>query len=343
MPGCSRACARPSPTTPARSRRSRRSISASRRRAPCWTARPSRRRRSASSSPATMAQASFDAYMLPRHIGLYAGVPMAVPAHLVQRICGTGIEVLLQACDAVSHRGVDVALCVGAESMSRNPVAAYTHRSGFRMGQVEFKDFLWEALLDPAAGVTHGRHGGEPCAPIPDFARRGRRLRRAQFCARRRRAAKRLLRRRNRPGGERSLRTRRLPAARHQARPQYQAMSQPTRMSARPRSRLWRKFARLSAACRPAATVRPWSTAPPPALVCTGAYATSHGRTPLARLIGAGVAVGCPPEIMGIGPVPAIRALLRAHRPRTRRHRPHRDQRSVRRAGDRLRPRARPR
>ena len=34
--------------------------------------------------------------------------------------------------------------------MSRNPIAAYTHRGGFRMGQVEFKDFLWEALLDPA-------------------------------------------------------------------------------------------------------------------------------------------------------------------------------------------------
>ena len=40
--------------------------------------------------------------------------------------------------------------------MSRNPVAAFTHRSGFRMGQVEFKDFLWEALLDTAPGVTMG-------------------------------------------------------------------------------------------------------------------------------------------------------------------------------------------
>ena len=40
--------------------------------------------------------------------------------------------------------------------MSRNPVAAYTHRGGFRMGQVEFKDFLWEALLDPSCDVTMG-------------------------------------------------------------------------------------------------------------------------------------------------------------------------------------------
>jgi acetyl-CoA C-acetyltransferase len=103
-----------------------------------------------------MAQASFDAFMLPRHIGLYAGVPIEVPAHLVQRVCGTGIEVLWQAADAVSLGRTELALCVGTESMSRNPIAAYTHRAGFRLGQVEFKDFLWEALRDPAANVTMG-------------------------------------------------------------------------------------------------------------------------------------------------------------------------------------------
>jgi acetyl-CoA C-acetyltransferase len=104
----------------------------------------------------SMAQASFDAYMLPRHIGLYSGVPTATPAHLVQRVCGTGIEVLAQAADAVSLQRAELALCVGAESMSRNPVAAFTHRGGFRMGQIEFKDFLWESLRDTGAEVTMG-------------------------------------------------------------------------------------------------------------------------------------------------------------------------------------------
>src|SRR5262247_1007437 len=104
----------------------------------------------------SMAQASFDAYMLPRHIGLYAGVPVEVPAYQVQRVCGTGIEVIMQGSDAVSLGRSELALCVGAESMSRNPIAAYTHRSGFRLGQVEFKDFLWEALMDTAPGCTMG-------------------------------------------------------------------------------------------------------------------------------------------------------------------------------------------
>src|SRR5271169_2434322 len=105
----------------------------------------------------SVAQASFDAYVLPRHIGIYSGVPLDRPALLVQRVCGTGIEAISQAADAISLKKIELGLCVGAESMSRNPIAAYTHRSGFRMGQVEFKDFLWEALLDPAPGITMGQ------------------------------------------------------------------------------------------------------------------------------------------------------------------------------------------
>ena len=103
----------------------------------------------------SMAQASFDTYCLPRHVGLYSGVPIEVPAHMVQRVCGTGFEILMQAADFISHKGIDLALCVGAESMSRNPVASYTMR-GFRMGQPEMKDFLWEALMDPAPQMTMG-------------------------------------------------------------------------------------------------------------------------------------------------------------------------------------------
>ncbi|URM26017.1 thiolase family protein [Pseudomonas frederiksbergensis] len=101
----------------------------------------------------SMAQASFDAYLLPRHIGLYSGVPQETPALGVQRICATGFELLRQAARQLDD-GVQLALCVAAESMSRNPIAAYTHRDGFRLGAgVEFKDFLWEALYDPAPGV----------------------------------------------------------------------------------------------------------------------------------------------------------------------------------------------
>ena len=80
-----------------------------------------------------VAQASYDAYVLPRHIGLYSGVPLETPAALVQRVCGTGFELIRQAADAIRLGQTGLALCVGTESMTRNPIAAYTHRGGFRM------------------------------------------------------------------------------------------------------------------------------------------------------------------------------------------------------------------
>src|SRR5262249_53342518 len=104
-----------------------------------------------------MAQASFDTYVLPRHISIYSGVPIEVPCHLTQRVCGTGIEVLLQAADLVKLGKASLVLGVGTESMSRNPIAAYTHRGGFRLGQVEFKDFLLESLLDTCPDATMGQ------------------------------------------------------------------------------------------------------------------------------------------------------------------------------------------
>src|SRR5919108_4052981 len=41
---------------------------------------------------ASVAQTSFDAFFIARHIGLYAGLPIGVPALLVQRLCTSGFE-----------------------------------------------------------------------------------------------------------------------------------------------------------------------------------------------------------------------------------------------------------
>src|SRR5262249_11845378 len=41
----------------------------------------------------SMAQASFDTYCLPRHVGLYSRVPIAGPAPMVQPGCGTRLQV----------------------------------------------------------------------------------------------------------------------------------------------------------------------------------------------------------------------------------------------------------
>lgn len=103
----------------------------------------------------SMAPGDFDQFYLPRHIGLYAGVPLEAPAMMVQRICGTGFELFRQAGQQISAGGTGTVMLVGTESMSRNPIAAFEHRQGFRLGApIGFKDYMWEALNDPACGIS---------------------------------------------------------------------------------------------------------------------------------------------------------------------------------------------
>ncbi len=105
---------------------------------------------------ANVTQSSFDAIYLPRHVGLYCGVPRAAPASLVQRICGSGIETVILATEQVILNKAEVILTGGAENMSLNPTVCYGNRLGYELGQVNFIDLLWESLLDPASGCTMG-------------------------------------------------------------------------------------------------------------------------------------------------------------------------------------------
>jgi len=99
-----------------------------------------------------MAPGGFDQFYVARHVGLYSGVPQWVPALNVQRICGTGFELFRQAGEQIATGAATLALLVGTESMTRNPIAAFDHRGGFRLGApIGFKDYMWEALTDPAA------------------------------------------------------------------------------------------------------------------------------------------------------------------------------------------------
>ncbi len=98
-----------------------------------------------------IAQCSEDAFFLPRHIGLYAGAKLGVPALLSQRICGSGIEIIAQACEQIGMGKGDCILSVGTETMSRMPLVSFTARTGFALGRPEYSDMLWEALNDTAA------------------------------------------------------------------------------------------------------------------------------------------------------------------------------------------------
>jgi acetyl-CoA C-acetyltransferase len=258
----------------------------------------------------SVAQASFDAYMLPRHIGLYSGVPIDRPAHLVQRVCGTGVEAISQAADAITLGKIDLGLCVGAESMSRNPVAAFTHRGGFRMGQVEFKDFLWEALLDTAPGVTMG-HTAELTAKKYGITREDADRFAASSFARAVTAQKACflsgeivplvsenfeLQGYNTRGIRLSKGAEKLDADTHIRPSSFETLA-----------KIPPAFGGVQTGGNSSAIVDGAAAA----LVGSGAYAKSHNKQPLAR-IAAVATVGVPPEIMAIAPAPAIRKLLDA-------------------------------
>ncbi len=100
---------------------------------------------------ANIGQASADSFFLPRHISLYAGVPQTSSALMVQRICGSGIEVLGQAAEQIALGKAKLILGCGTDTMSRFPLASYSSRQGFALGKPDFIDLLWEALNDTAA------------------------------------------------------------------------------------------------------------------------------------------------------------------------------------------------
>ena len=192
--------------------------------------------------------------------------------------------------------------------MSRNPIAAFTHRGGFRMGQVEFKDFLWEALLDTAAGVSHGPHRGKHSAKIQNHPRRSRPFRRIQFP--RALAAQKVafslgeivpvvnetfeLEGYNPRGIRLSNKVETLTTDTHIRPSSYETLAK-----IRP------AFGGVQTGGNSSAIVDGAAAA----LVGSGAYAKSRGKQPLASVV-AVATVGVPPEIMSIAPAPAIRKLL---------------------------------
>ncbi|HLF65123.1 MAG TPA: thiolase family protein [Saprospiraceae bacterium] len=105
---------------------------------------------------ANIGQSSGDAYFLPRHIGLFSGLPVEVPALMVQRICGSGFETLIAGAEQITLGKADSVLCTGTENMSLSPTVSFGNRMGYPLGRPVFKDMLWEALDDTAAGYPMG-------------------------------------------------------------------------------------------------------------------------------------------------------------------------------------------
>jgi acetyl-CoA C-acetyltransferase len=94
-----------------------------------------------------------------RQIALKAGLPHSVPGQTLNRVCGSGLQALVSAIQAIKAGDGQLYIAGGVESMSRAPYLVPNARSGYRFGDGQFLDsILSEGLTDPthkyAMGVT---------------------------------------------------------------------------------------------------------------------------------------------------------------------------------------------
>jgi acetyl-CoA acyltransferase 2 len=98
-------------------------------------------------------QTSGDAIYGARHVGLKAGVPRRVPAMTLNRLCGSGIQSIVSGAEQILLGESEVVLAGGMENMSQAPHVIRGARKGFRLGQGALEDSLMVALLDTYSGL----------------------------------------------------------------------------------------------------------------------------------------------------------------------------------------------
>jgi acetyl-CoA C-acetyltransferase len=96
-----------------------------------------------------------DMYMA-RVVGMKSGIPKEVPAYTVNRLCGTGVQAIVSATQAIQTGEAEVAVAGGAESMSRGPYWMPSARWGARMGEAELIDPVMGGLTDPFHSILMG-------------------------------------------------------------------------------------------------------------------------------------------------------------------------------------------
>ena len=99
-------------------------------------------------------QSGSDAAYLPRHVGLYLGVPVEVGALAVNRLCGSGFQAWTSAAQMLLTNEAKCVLAGGVEQMSQIPYVLRGARfEGYRMGNAPVEDLMTSALTDAYAGT----------------------------------------------------------------------------------------------------------------------------------------------------------------------------------------------
>ncbi len=245
-------------------------------------------------------QTSKDAIYFARHIALKAGLPIETPALTVNRLCGSGLQAIINAAQMLLLGEGQIALAGGAENMTQSPHVLRGARTGYKLGQApQLEDSLWEALVDSYIGCGMAITA-ENLAEKYNLSREqvDAYALRSQIAARRAQHAGLLAEEivsvtvKDRKGNSVEI-------------TQDEGIRD-TSMEA---------LAKLPARFRKGGVVTPGNAsgindAAACVVLATEEAVRQYNLKPVARLLSWGV-VGVPPEIMGIGPAPAIRQALK--------------------------------
>jgi len=235
-----------------------------------------------------------------RQITFRAGVPDRVPAFTVNQACGSGLRAIILAAEQIMIGRAEIVLAGGAESMSRVPYFAEGARFGMRMGNTELVDGMYrDGFNDPLSGLIMGetaevlaRHCEISREEQDEYALRSQQ-RAAEAAAAGRFEAERLpLELKDRKGNVTMFTT-------------DEHLRATTSIA--DLQKLAPVFARDGTVT--AGNSSGITDGAAAITVLSEAAVEESDAEPLARIVDYEI-VGVPPEIMGIGPVPAVRAIL---------------------------------
>lgn len=102
-------------------------------------------------------QSETNASYIARHIGLEIGVPQQVPAYILNRLCGSGLQSIVSGAQEILLNDAEIVLAGGVENMSQAPYANFHQRfGGQKLGELKFHDMLTSTLFDEYTGSGMG-------------------------------------------------------------------------------------------------------------------------------------------------------------------------------------------
>lgn len=249
-------------------------------------------------------QAGEDNRNVARMASLLAGIPHTVPAATVNRLCGSGMEAVAVAARAIAADEISLAIAGGAESMSRAPMVIPKAQSAFSRNAEIYDTTIGWRFVNPQLAEKYGS------ASMPETAENVAAAHRIDRCSQDKFALRSQLRA---VAAQKTgiFAQEIVPVHVPQPKVPCKVVSEDEHL--RPDTTL-EALAKLPTPFRDGGTVTAGNASgindgACAMFVASEAAAARFGLTPIARVIGA-AAAGVLPDLMGIGPIPAIQKLL---------------------------------